>query len=57
MVKLAAEDNIPVIAYDRLIEDPNVLYLSFNNTDVGVAEATAMLAKVPPGPRTRPTTS
>jgi D-xylose transport system substrate-binding protein len=40
---------VPVIAYDRLIEDPNVLYLSFNNTDVGFAEATAMLAKVPPG--------
>jgi D-xylose transport system substrate-binding protein len=49
VVKLAAENNIPVIAYDRLIEDPSVLYLSFNNTDVGVAEATAMLAKVPPG--------
>ena len=54
MVKLAAENNIPVIAYDRLIEDPSVLYLSFNNTDVGVAEATAMLAKVPPGTADKP---
>jgi len=48
-VKLANDNGIPVIAYDRLIEDPKVLYLSFNNTDVGKAEATAMLAKVPPG--------
>ena len=52
VVKLAAENNIPVIAYDRLIEDPSVLYLSFNNTDVGVAEATAMLEKVPAGATT-----
>src|SRR4249920_1382304 len=43
VVKLAADNGIPVIAYDRLIEDPSVLYLSFNNTDVGNAEATAML--------------
>jgi D-xylose transport system substrate-binding protein len=49
VVKLAAQNNVPVIAYDRLIEDPSVLYLSFNNTDVGKAEATAMLAKVPQG--------
>jgi D-xylose transport system substrate-binding protein len=54
VVKLAAENNVPVIAYDRLIEDPSVLYLSFNNTDVGVAEATAMLAKVPPGTADKP---
>jgi len=49
VVKLAADNNIPVIAYDRLIEDPSVLYLSFNNTDVGFAEADAMLKKVPSG--------
>jgi len=53
-VKLAADNGIPVIAYDRLIEDPKVLYLSFNNTDVGKAEATAMLAKVPPGTTDKP---
>ena len=57
-VKLATDAGIPVIAYDRLIEDPKVLYMSFNNTDVGNAEATAMLAKVPPGTATsQPTTS
>jgi D-xylose transport system substrate-binding protein len=53
-VKLATDAGIPVIAYDRLIEDPKVLYMSFNNTDVGVAEATAMLAKVPPGTTDKP---
>jgi D-xylose transport system substrate-binding protein len=53
-VKLATDAGIPVIAYDRLIEDPKVLYMSFNNTDVGNAEATAMLAKVPPGTADKP---
>ncbi len=41
--------NIPVIAYDRLIEDPSVLYLTFDNVGVGKAEAEAILAKVPKG--------
>jgi D-xylose transport system substrate-binding protein len=54
VVKLATDAGVPVIAYDRLIEDPNVLYLSFNNTDVGFAEAKAMLAKVPPGTTDKP---
>ncbi len=49
VVKKATDAGLPVIAYDRLIEDPNVLYLSFNNVDVGKAEATAMLAEVPTG--------
>jgi D-xylose transport system substrate-binding protein len=49
VVKLAGDSNIPVIAYDRLIEDPSVLYLSFNNTDVGFAQADAMFKKVPTG--------
>jgi D-xylose transport system substrate-binding protein len=49
VVKLAANSDIPVIAYDRLIEDPSVLYLSFNNTDVGFAQATSMFEKVPKG--------
>lgn len=48
-VKLATDAGIPVISYDRLIEDPNVLYISFNNTDVGFAEADAMFKKVPTG--------
>ena len=49
VVKLATQNNLPVIAYDRLIEDKSVLYLSFNNTDVGFAEAEAVFKKVPKG--------
>ena len=32
-VKKAADEGIPVIAYDRLIESPNVLYITFNNVE------------------------
>jgi D-xylose transport system substrate-binding protein len=45
----AKDAGIPVIAYDRLIEDPDILYLTFNNVGVGKAEAAAVLAKVPEG--------
>jgi D-xylose transport system substrate-binding protein len=41
--------NIPVIAYDRLIEDPSVLYITFDNKGVGKAEADAIIKKVPKG--------
>jgi len=45
----AKDAGIPVIAYDRLIEDPSVLYITFDNVLVGKAEATAILTKVPKG--------
>jgi D-xylose transport system substrate-binding protein len=45
----AKDANIPVIAYDRLIEDPDILYITFDNVLVGKAEAEAILAKVPEG--------
>ena len=45
----AKDAGIPVIAYDRLIEDPSVLYITFDNVLVGKAEATAVLTKVPKG--------
>jgi D-xylose transport system substrate-binding protein len=48
-VKKAKDAGIPVIAYDRLIEDPSVLYITFDNVLVGKAEATAILTKVPKG--------
>ena len=48
-LQAAKDNNIPVIAYDRLIEDPNVLYVTFDNQGVGVAEATAIMQKVPEG--------
>jgi len=45
----AKDAGIPVIAYDRLIEDPSILYITFDNVLVGKAEADAILAKVPKG--------
>ena len=45
----AANAGVPIIAYDRLVEDPDVLYISFDNVGVGEAEATAMFEKVPTG--------
>ncbi len=48
-VKKAQDAGIPVIAYDRLIEDPSILYITFNNVGVGEAEAKAVLDKVPTG--------
>jgi D-xylose transport system substrate-binding protein len=45
----AKDAGIPVIAYDRLIEDPEILYITFDNVLVGKAEAEAVLAKVPEG--------
>jgi D-xylose transport system substrate-binding protein len=48
-LKTAADAGIPVIAYDRLIEDPSVLYMTFDNVGVGQAQAAAILNKVPKG--------
>ena len=48
-LETAANAGVPVIAYDRLVEDENVLYITFDNVGVGAAEATAMFDKVPTG--------
>jgi D-xylose transport system substrate-binding protein len=48
-VQRAKQAGIPVIAYDRLIEDPDVLYITFNNVAVGRAQAEAVLEAVPEG--------
>jgi D-xylose transport system substrate-binding protein len=45
----AKDAGIPVIAYDRLIEDKEILYITFDNVAVGEAEAKAVLEKVPTG--------
>jgi D-xylose transport system substrate-binding protein len=42
-VTAALQANVPVIAYDRLIEDPKVLYITFDNKLVGKLQATALL--------------
>jgi D-xylose transport system substrate-binding protein len=48
-LEVAQNAGVPVIAYDRLIEDPGVLYITFDNVGVGRAEAEAILAAVPSG--------
>ena len=48
-VQKAKDAGVPVIAYDRLIEDPEVLYITFDNVGVGKAEAEAILGAVPSG--------
>ena len=48
-VQSALEQGIPVIAYDRLIEDPGALYVTFDNVEVGRMQAQAVLAQVPKG--------
>jgi D-xylose transport system substrate-binding protein len=48
-VAAAREEGIPVLAYDRLIQDPNVLYVSFDNVEVGRMQARAVLALKPHG--------
>jgi D-xylose transport system substrate-binding protein len=45
----AKDAGIPVIAYDRLIEDPYVLYVTFDNVAVGKAEADALIKAKPKG--------
>ncbi|MGI8929427.1 MAG: substrate-binding domain-containing protein, partial [Candidatus Limnocylindrales bacterium] len=49
VVDAAIADGIPVVAYDRLIESPDVLYTSFDNVRVGEMEAEAVLAVVDSG--------
>jgi len=48
-VQSALEQGIPVIAYDRLIEDPGALYISFDNVEVGRLQAGAVFEQVPAG--------
>jgi D-xylose transport system substrate-binding protein len=48
-VASATSNGIPVIAYDRLIEDPSVLYTTFDNVEVGRMQAREIFAKVPKG--------
>jgi len=48
-VASALEQGIPVVAYDRLIEDPGALYITFDNVEVGRMQARAIFALVPEG--------
>lgn len=48
-VQAAADEGIPVVAYDRLIEDPRAFYLTFDNVEVGRMQARAVLEAAPKG--------
>lgn len=45
----AKQRNIPVVAYDRLIDQPGVYYITFDNKEVGRMQARAVLAARPKG--------
>jgi D-xylose transport system substrate-binding protein len=48
-VASAIEAGVPVIAYDRLIEDENALYITFDNVKVGEIQAQSVFDLVPEG--------
>ncbi|NIZ62443.1 D-xylose ABC transporter substrate-binding protein [Sedimentitalea sp. CY04] len=48
-IQAAADEGIPVIAYDRLIEDSRAFYLTFDNVEVGRMQARAVLEALPAG--------
>jgi D-xylose transport system substrate-binding protein len=48
-IKKAGDEGIPVIAYDREIESPSALYLTFDNVGVGRMMAEAILKAKPAG--------
>jgi D-xylose transport system substrate-binding protein len=48
-IDAAAAEGIPVIGYDRLIEDPRTFYLTFDNVGVGRIIAQNVLAAAPEG--------
>ena len=48
-VNKAHDEGIPVIAYDRLFENPNAFYITFDNKGVGKLMAEAVYAVVPKG--------
>ena len=48
-VTAAQNEGIPVVGYDRLIEDPYAFYLTFDNVEVGRMQARAVLEAQPSG--------
>jgi D-xylose transport system substrate-binding protein len=48
-VTQAINEGIPIVGYDRLIENPNVYYITFDNKKVGYLQAEAVYAKQPKG--------
>jgi D-xylose transport system substrate-binding protein len=48
-VRKAVDEGIPVIGYDRLIENPDAFYITFDNKEVGRMQARAVMAVKPDG--------
>ena len=48
-VQQAADEGVPVVGYDRLIENPDAFYLTFDNKEVGRMQARAVLEAMPEG--------
>ena len=48
-VQAAADAGIPVVGYDRLIDDSRAFYLTFDNVEVGRMQARAVLEAMPEG--------
>jgi D-xylose transport system substrate-binding protein len=48
-VQKAAAEKIPVVAYDRLIQDKGVYYITFDNVEVGRMQAREVFKRKPTG--------
>ncbi|MBC2861224.1 D-xylose ABC transporter substrate-binding protein [Stappia sp. 28M-7] len=48
-IQAAANEGIPVVGYDRLIEDNRAFYLTFDNVEVGRMQAREVLKLAPEG--------
>jgi D-xylose transport system substrate-binding protein len=48
-VQKAVDEGIPVVGYDRLIENPNAFYITFDNKEVGRMQARGVFAVKPQG--------
>jgi len=48
-VEKASAEGIPVVGYDRLIENPAAFYITFDNVEVGRMQARAVLEAMPEG--------
>lgn len=48
-VQAAVDEGIPVVGYDRLIENPDAFYLTFDNKEVGRMQARAVFEQQPTG--------
>ncbi|WP_425493413.1 D-xylose ABC transporter substrate-binding protein [Hoeflea prorocentri] len=48
-IEKASAEGIPVVGYDRLIENPEAFYITFDNKEVGRMQARAVFAAMPEG--------